>query len=244
MINPDFELDKLRWSLQNKDYLPQEIDDICDLAAYDVNEIILDAVAGAVAQAVTFAENLKIEDFIREMMVADTGISYYITSRSGRTDYSIPEQEMLPHLLKNAKISSDGTRYKVIPVQDKAPSNIGTSSDAAMYNRQILVENARNSAKNLRNDGKSVRANSMAENLRSALAQNMNQQRASNKEARVVGPVKFRTATSKQDPHTQWVLPAKEKDMTQFLGELNYNLQNTIDTSVIAIIDSYKREYE
>lgn len=54
------------------------------------------------------------------------------------------------------------------------------------------------------------------------------------------GSVTFRTATSKQNPQEQWVLPAKEKDFSGDLKEINDNLLNELEDIVHGVI----REYE
>lgn len=49
----------------------------------------------------------------------------------------------------------------------------------------------------------------------------------------------FRTATSKQDPTTQWVQPAKEKDFTEDMANINLNLRNSLDDTIRDIINNY-----
>jgi hypothetical protein len=55
--------------------------------------------------------------------------------------------------------------------------------------------------------------------------------------------VEFRTATSKQSRNTQWVLPAKEKDFTADLQEINSTLQESHDDVIRSIIQSYKESF-
>lgn len=65
-------------------------------------------------------------------------------------------------------------------------------------------------------------------------------------QARSIAPAgsqAFRTVTSKQDPNTQWVQPAKEKDFTQDVYDINQDLRNTISNAISDIIDSYKEMY-
>lgn len=49
----------------------------------------------------------------------------------------------------------------------------------------------------------------------------------------------FRTATSKQDPTTKWVQPAKKKDFTEDVAAINQNLRNSLDNSIKDIINNY-----
>ncbi len=53
----------------------------------------------------------------------------------------------------------------------------------------------------------------------------------------------FRTATSKQDPTTQWVQSAKEKDFTDDMAAINQNLRNSLDDTIRDIINSYMDMY-
>lgn len=53
----------------------------------------------------------------------------------------------------------------------------------------------------------------------------------------------FRTATSKQDPTTQWVQPAKEKDFRDDMAAINQNLRESLDDSIRDIISNYMEMY-
>lgn len=53
----------------------------------------------------------------------------------------------------------------------------------------------------------------------------------------------FRTATSKQDASTKWVLPAKKMDFTDDLNEANSDLRESVDSIVAGVINSYKESY-
>lgn len=50
----------------------------------------------------------------------------------------------------------------------------------------------------------------------------------------------FRTASSKQDPTTQWVQPAKEKDFTDDVKMINQNLRANLDDAINDIISNYE----
>ncbi len=53
----------------------------------------------------------------------------------------------------------------------------------------------------------------------------------------------FRTASSKQDPNTNWVLPKKEMDFTDDLNQVNSELREAVETIVSGVIQSYKESY-
>lgn len=53
----------------------------------------------------------------------------------------------------------------------------------------------------------------------------------------------FRTATSKQDSTTKWVLPAKKMDFTDDLNQVNSELRESVESIVASVIKSYKGNY-
>lgn len=53
----------------------------------------------------------------------------------------------------------------------------------------------------------------------------------------------FRTATSKQDPSTQWVQPAKEKEFGHHVAAINQDMQHDLDDSIRDIINNYMELY-
>src|ERR1700677_3985521 len=126
MINPKFEIERLKQTLKWKGLDDREADDISNLAAADVAEAISELTLNAMAEAIQLGEQLGIPDFSEQIRAVNTGNTVAILTDSGKTDFSWPAIEMLPHLLKNADIAKDGSRYKVIPIKPK--SKIGMSS--------------------------------------------------------------------------------------------------------------------
>ena len=51
--------------------------------------------------------------------------------------------------------------------------------------------------------------------------------------------VNFKVASTKQDPNTQWVHPAKDRDFTDEVKAINANLKDSLDKSIRDIIDGY-----
>src|SRR5687768_16788256 len=158
MINPDAEINRLRYYLTQKNWLPHEVDQICDLVSRDVNEVILDIVASAVADATEYAESIGASEFIDEMDVIEVGGSFMVTTISGKLDYSQPEKQMLPHLLKNAKTSADGSRYRVIPVGGKKTETIPANIFSVLQDRQSRLREARAALQQYNEDTRSARA--------------------------------------------------------------------------------------
>lgn len=242
MLNPDLEIDKLRWRLANSGWLPEEVDQICDDASSEINNIILDVVSNASAQAIDYAESVGADDFLSDIEIAENGPYFHIGTRSGKTDYSRSKKEMLPHLLKNAEVSKDGTRYKVIPIRDKSKSEFKPSNDmfTTMKQMQRAQDAARDSLRDNNKNNRSARANFMADQFRVSMRQAMSANKSSIPEG---GPVSFRTATDKQNPDVDWVIPEKDADLTQYLSDLNRRIDETIDSSIILIIESYEKEF-
>lgn len=55
-----------------------------------------------------------------------------------------------------------------------------------------------------------------------------------------VGSKVFKTVTSKQDPTTRWVQPAKEKDFTEDVKAINQDLKSSVDDAIRDIIRKYE----
>ena len=244
MINPDAEISRLRSYLDQRDWMPAEIDDILDLASNDINEIILDIVSNAVAEATDYALDLGAEEFIEDMDVIEVGGGFMISTLSGKTDFSIPERKMLNDLLKNAKVSKDGNRYKVIPVGGTESSQQPRDIFTVMRNRDSMLQEARATLNNESLDRRSARAQTMASHFRNIISSKL-KERVIPRDRQVETRVKpnFRTASDKQDENTQWVIPAKEMDMTGYLMDMNKRIQESIYSSVMFIVESYEKEF-
>ena len=173
MSNPDLELQRLRWSLQNRGISAQELDDICQRASEEVNLQILDIVSNAAGEAVSYAESIEAWDFLSDMDISEESGNYVIKTKSGLTDYTIDAINNLPNLLKNAKTAADGSRYKVIPIKTKSDKPaIGTSSDEVMRNQSAAAAIARQALRDKQAD-RSDRANVMVESFRQQIASQM-----------------------------------------------------------------------
>lgn len=265
MINPDAEINRLRSFLGQRGWMQSEIDEICDLAANDINEVILDIVSNAIAEITDYAIDIGAEEFIEDIDIIDTGSGYMISTISGKTDYSIREMRMLPDLVKNGEVSADGDRYRVIPIggrssgnrDDSARESISTVEHNKFEGRQardifailqqkdsVLQQARRNINQNALNN-RSERAQKLANHWKDII-KNKAQQRAisvqSKRAERAANP-EFRTASEKQDPQTQWVIPAKEMDMTGYIMDTNKRIQDDIYESVTLVISSYEKEF-
>ena len=242
MVNPDAELNRLRWRLHDLGWSYSDVDAIIEQAEADVDQIIVDVVTDAVAKATDYAIDLGAEEFIEDMEVEEFGGFYRITTASGRTDFSEPEKKMLPHLLQNAEANPEtGIKSKVIPVGAR-----GSKKDIFSVMRARQSEITAKREELLLNTARSDRAAMMAARFRdiidSSLATRRQERQAQN--TRMDGSeVKFRTASSTQDPENDWVIPAKEMDMTGFLMSLNTEMQEAVNYAIPRLVNIYIDNY-
>jgi hypothetical protein len=219
------------------DWEAYEIEQILDEAAADVNEIILDIIENAVAQTVDYAQEQGIDAFIEDVDVVESGGIYQIWTVSGVTDYSTPERQMLPDLLK-------GRDHVTIPIQPKK-KRVRGDIFSVQQERQARLNEARQALMENDRNGRSIRAGEIAARFRSVLASRGPAVRNDRKVAESTGePPEFRTASIKQDPNTQWVYPAQDLDMTGFIMNINEDIRRTIEDLVPRLIDSYVEEYK
>lgn len=136
--------------------------------------------------------------------------AFQLETESNNTDFSDPPYPMLDKLLANAKPMKDGSG-----VYKVIP--VGTPGKKATI------------ANNIFDAQKQI----AAERHETAVAQY-------NKIKPGGSKANFKTATSKQSRATQWVMPAKEKDFTTDLGDINTSL----DVDATEIIDRVIRSYE
>jgi hypothetical protein len=235
-MTPDSELHRLRGVLYNSDWEIDEIEEIMDQASKDVNEMILDIVENAVAEAVDYAQELGAEKFIEDIDIIEGGGYFRISTVSGITDYSTPKRQMLPSLLK-------GQESRVIPVGGKKETIYGDIF-SVMKDRQKQIDEARASLIENNLDRRSNRANQLAGQFKSILQRNLVAKRTERKvNISSSQDIEFRTASIKQDPDESWVYPAKELDMTGFLMDLNSRMITILDSAVSDLIDNYIKAY-
>ena len=244
MINPDAELNRLRWRLQDAGWDYREIDDIVDDASNDINELILDIVSNGVAEATDYAQDIGAEEFIEEMDIEEAHGFFRIGTISGKLDYSTPKRQMLQDLLQGAEENPEtGIKSKVIPVGSSSKSKVPGDIFSVMQERQARIDEARATLISNNLDKRSARANVMASRFRDILKQNLVSKRR-DQEVRVpTKDIEFRTVSSEQDPETQWVYPAKELDLTGYIMDLNQRMADTMMDVVPRLIDAYVEEY-
>ena len=235
-----FEVERLRSSLRNIQMPDSEASQICGSATDDISQILLDIVSNAVSEAVDYAVELGADKFVDDIQVLpDAGGLYRISTHSGTADYSKPRQEMLPSLLKNAKTSSDGNRYKVIPMRGKE-TKVERSMFSALQERQDAIDTARTVLREQAKNKKHAITDALGLNLSKQVAA---AKMGSSTSTQRSGEVEFRTASDKQDAGTSWVIPEKEADMTEYLQNLNNRILDTANGAIQDLMRSYYRSY-
>lgn len=214
MVNIFLEIDRLKTALRARGIEEDHVDIIAQKAH---DEIIL-AVRGRLDDAMDLAVQSGVQKdsaaFINALQPRPD--AFMLDTDSGITDFTEPPMPMLDKLLaRGAKPMKDGSGvYKVIPV-GKSNSQQKPSIHANIFDAQKAIS---------------------AERYESAVAQY-------NKVKPSGSKVEFRTATSKQNRATQWVMPEKPKDFTEDLAEINNMLGQEYDNVVLGIIRSYEEGF-
>jgi hypothetical protein len=120
MVNYEFELDRLRYSLLARGVDRSDIDQILSQAKLELFTVMEEAMDSAMTQAIQVGVEKKSSDFITELRPRPG--AFELTTDSGNTSFTTPPFPMMSKLLQGAKPIKDGSGvYKVIPVG--APSN-------------------------------------------------------------------------------------------------------------------------
>lgn len=211
MINIFLELEKLRIILLKRGYTGDQVNDIVKRAEQEISLKLQDAMNSALENAVQSGIQKDSPEFINELRPNPD--AFILETESNSTDFSEPPMPTLDRLLaRSAKPIKDGSGvYKIIPV----------GGDSSQRKPQIHT--------NIFDAQKA----SMAERYENATTQY-------NRIAPKGSAVRFRTATSKQNRATQWVQPAKEKDFTADLQQINSMLSDERDNIILNIIRSYE----
>lgn len=243
MISSHNEIARLRWTLQGRGFTTQDINGVCDRVERDIDDGIVQIVRNATEQAISYAEQIGAHQFIHEVTFTHYGDRYEVGTISGRTDFSTNKIENLPNLLKNAKTAADGSRYKVIPVKNKTGSSkMGTSSFVTAINQQSTATERRQQLAADTVAHREARLTAMMQDIKTIIS-TKSQPESKYNSTRASGDVTFRTASSKQNASTSWVIPEQDRDMTQFLIGLNNDVASRTDQLILDTVSYYEREY-
>lgn len=240
MINPQFEIDRLKQNLMFGGYDQREVEVITDNAHKDINMAIANAVSEAMGEAARISSELGVGELSGQLRAVRMGSTYQIVTDSGQTDFSTPAYPMLPKLLKNAKRAKDGSLYKVIPLKEKAKlTNIFDVQRNIDENRKAMVEAVQSEVQ----QGVSVVKHAGAFSGLAAAQAYINRRNEIKSKQADQGEVKFRTASSKQDPTKLWVQPPKDKNLSTILVDLNRKLEDDIQSAVTEIVATYESQF-
>lgn len=216
MIDIDSSLRDLENYLRQTYQSSYDIKTILTSAAKDIDISIDAIIRNTLSILVDIGTGMGCKEFIDDLKVIKNSNTFEITTISGRTDYSKSKREMLPNLLKNAKISKSGTRYKIIPISNKNDM-IQTQRDLSYTQQKMLEINAKDNI-----DGFTFH--------KTPLKPKSSYEAASS----------FRTATDKQNASTQWVIPEKQNNVLNILIDLNAAMRVDIENAINSIIAKYK----
>ena len=242
MINVEFELDRLKEDLRWKGYDWNDIDYVIELARNDINAAVEEILDNAMLEAAQIGEAIGADKFVEELQVMRDASSYRLGTSSGKTDFSEPPFPMLPKILKTAKVAKDGTRYQNIPIKEKTSAgttNIFDMRARANEERRQKVQQRKLERDNARRTG-SFRGTMEITGFSKAKSFLESRRQAINTAEQGTGAVRFRTATDKQNPQTQWVHPGKKMDMTGALIDINDRIDQDIENATLDIIDQYR----
>lgn len=215
MINVYLEIERLKSTLRNRGLDEETVDTIAQKAEQEILSSLGNKMDAAIENAIQSGVQKDSPEFINDLRPRPD--AFMLDTQSGATDFSDPPFPMLHRLLESGtKPMKDGSGvYKIIPVGGQSL-------------KQKLDVHA-----NIFDTQKAI----MAERYKEAASQ-YNKVIPKGSKA-----VSFKTATSKQNSATQWVIPAKEKDFTEELGELNSMLAESHDDIVMSVIRSYEEGF-
>lgn len=210
MINVFLEIEKLKATLRSRGIEERFIDTIANKAETEITLALRERLDAAMDLAVQSGVQKESADFINELRPRPD--AFMLDTQSGITDFTEPPMPMLDRLLaRGAKPMKDGSGvYKIIPVGASNMKKSPIYTNIFDAQKAISAERYENS---------------------------LNQYK---KIAPKNSKVNFRTATSKQNRQTQWVMPEKPKDFTEDLAEINNMLLADHDNVVLDIIRSYE----
>jgi len=215
-------------------YSTYDVDAIADSFSEEINLSTLDIVKNYTDSAINYAYSIGAKEFVHDINIIEKADGFEISTLSGKTDFSIPEIKNLPNLLKNGKTGKDGNVYKKIPMKKKR----ATTSMQQAVDTNLLQGNARAQLVD-----KGVNSTNKITAMVESFSQQLRNQVRPTERAENTTVDSFRTASSKQDPNTSWVIPKKDMDMTSFLRDLNHSMAGDIANTISSIIEKYEREY-
>ena len=213
MINIFLEIEGLKAELRARGMDESEVLELARDAETKISLALKEKLDDAMDVAIQSGVQKRSPDFINDLRPRPD--AFTLETQSGNTDFSEPPYPMLDALLSNAKPMKDGSGvYKIIPVGSPTKKP-RPPVHTNIFDAQKAIS---------------------AERYENAVSQY-------NKVMPKGSKVQFRTATSKQNRSTQWVMPEQKKDFTEDLQEINSMLGSAHDEIVVNIIRTYKEGF-
>lgn len=252
MIDPRMEIERLKSTLKIKGLDYSQAEEVGMYAQEDIDNAINELAQLAMEEAANAGMIMGATEFAEELQIVKLGGIPHIKTLSNQVDFTLPRREMLDDLLKNAKETADGTKYKIIPVGAEGgqpteenkrfttlmdvQQNINRQNFAAVQQRKRELKEAR---KMIFTGSSSMTFTGLAKAQEFLGVHGGGVTQATPRHTMNVVP-DFRTATSKQNPSTQWVLPERPMNMQLILADINRQLENDIQEAVRSIVRQYE----
>jgi len=211
-------IEQLRFRLISSGVDVATADDIIETALSRIKDRVVSSIEAGVNLAFESSSNLKARGFEKDIRVSYGHRGLEIESARGGLDYSTPPFPMLDRLLAKGKTAKDGSLYRVIPLGSSSKEtvvNVDTSESVSQAKevtaRRSLTDMSRQIA-NAFNTGTKVVSKEI-------ISKNSSQPN-------------FKTASSKQDRSTQWVIPAREADLTPAISDINAMIAADMERAV------------
>jgi hypothetical protein len=184
---------------------------------------LANALEAGVSLAIDEAQRMKAKGFLGDIAVRPSHNGFEITTDSGNQDYSTPPFPMLDKLLAKGKTAKDGSTYRVVPIGGKSVKPAEKQKDVGAGIQAASLVKPKESLTD------------MTVGMARAFGAGARPQQV-RQESSPAGPVTFRTASSKQNAGSQWVIPARPADMSIAISNINSMMTEDINRAVDSAI--------
>lgn len=221
-------IEQLRFRLISAGVDTATTDDIVQTALSRIRDRVANSIDAGVNLAVETSSNIKAKGFEKDIKISYNHRGLEIESAKGSLDYSSPPFPMLDRLLAKGKTAKDGSIYRVIPVGSKT-SSLEVSVDTSEALQQARDTTPKRSLTDM------SRQVATAFNTGVKVV-------AKDKKVTSTSQPNFKTASSKQDRSTQWVIPARQADLTPAVTEINAMMAGDMDKAVDDVLSDMEWE--
>jgi hypothetical protein len=193
---------------------------------------LANALEAGVSLAVDEAQKMKAKGFLGDIAVRPNHNGFEITTDSGNQDYSTPPFPMLDKLLAKGKTAKDGSTYRVVPIGGKSVKPAEKQKDVGAGIQAASLVKPKESLTD------------MTVGMARAFGAGARPQQSKPEITNPTGPVTFRTASSKQNSGSQWVIPARPADMSIAISNINSMMTEDINRAVDSAIAESRSEID